>query len=509
MNQKKINLKIKIFCQFLFILVVAGFSNVQAQKKSNTTSKKLPNIIYIYADDLGVGELGSYGQTKIKTPHLDQMAREGMCFTNHYASAPVCAPARGMLMTGKHAGHAYIRGNHELGGFADSLERGQLPLPEGTFTLPKMLKEAGYVTGAVGKWGLGMANNSGDPNKQGFDYFYGLLDQKQAHNYYPTHLWENGKWDSLDNPVITVHKPLNPKTATDKDFDYFKGNVYAPQKMMEKALAFLDKNKNKPFFLYFPSPLPHVSLQAPDEYVKKYIGAFDESYYYGNAGYASTKYPLSTHAAMVTYLDDQVGMIMKKIKELGLDDNTIIMFSSDNGGAWDGGIPKDTFKLNGPFRGQKRDLYEGGIREPLIARWPGKIKAGTTSDLISAQYDLMATLAQLTHQSVKNTDGISFLPTLLGRPAEQKKHEYLYFEFGETGGSVAIRMGEWKGVRVNLKKNPKAPWQIYNLKNDEGETTDLAKDHPELIKTFNAIVKKEHQNSHLKEWEFVNPKFDK
>lgn len=497
-------MKINLFSRFLFIFLVAGCSNVQSQKKTVTTGeRKLPNIIYIYADDLGIGELGSYGQTKIRTPHLDQMAREGMRFTNHYASAPVCAPSRAMLMTGKHAGHAYIRGNYELGGFPDSLERGQMPLPEGTYTLPKMLKKTGYTTGAVGKWGLGMADSVGDPNKHGFDYFYGLLDQKQAHSYYPTHLWENGKWDTLNNTFINVHKPLDPKTATDKDFEYFKGRDYAPEKMMEKALGFLDRNKDNPFFLYFPSPLPHVSLQAPDKYIKQYIGMFDESYYYGNAGYASTKHPLSTHAAMVTYLDDQVGMILKKIKELGLDDNTIIMFSSDNGGAWDGGIPKDFFHLNGPFRGQKRDLYEGGIRSPFIARWPGVIKAGTTSGLISAQYDLMATLADLTGQTLKDIDGISFLPTLLGKPEKQKKHEFLYFEFGETGGSVAVRMGDWKGVRVGLKKNPDAPWQIYNLRTDEGETMDVAKDHPELIKKFDAIVKKEHQPSHVKEWNFV------
>lgn len=487
---------------FLMILVFSA-SMVSAQRK-------LPNIIYIYADDLGYGEIGAYGQTKIKTPHLDQMAREGMLFTNHYTGAPVCAPARAMLLTGKHAGNAYIRGNFELGGFADSEERGQLPLPEGTFTIAHLMKKAGYTIGAVGKWGLGMTGNSGHPNNQGFDYFYGLLDQKQAHNYYPTHLWENEKWDTLNNPVIYVHRPLNKETATDADFNYFKGNVYAPEKMTDKALEFIDKNKDQPFFLYFPSPLPHVSLQAPDEFVKKYIGAFDESYYYGENGYSSTKYPLSTHAAMVTYLDDQVGAIIAKIKSLGLDDNTIIMFSSDNGGAWDGGIPKDTFNLNGPLRGQKRDLYEGGIRIPFIVRWPGKIKAGSTSDLISAQYDLMATFAELTKQPpVKNTDGLSFLPTLIGKPAKQEKHPFLYFEFGETGGSVAVRMGDWKGVRVNLKKNPKTPWQVYNLRSDLGETTDVATKHPDLVKKFEAIVQKEHRLSPIKEWEFINPEREK
>ena len=248
-------------------------------------SKSRPNIIYIYADDLGYGELGSYGQQKIKTPYLDQLAKEGIRFTNHYTAAPVCAPARCMLMTGKHSGHSYIRGNYELGGFEDDKEGGQMPLPEGTFTIAKMMQQAGYTTGAIGKWGLGMTNSTGDPNKQGFDYFYGYLDQKQAHNFYPTHLWENGKWDTLNNTYIQVHKPL-AKDAPDAAFDYYKGKDYAVTKMAEKTLAFIKKNKDKPFFLYLPYTGPHVSLQAPDEAVQEYLGKFDEQPYRGETGYA-------------------------------------------------------------------------------------------------------------------------------------------------------------------------------------------------------------------------------
>lgn len=487
--------------QVLLALLLLGSSHLFAQKK--------PNIIYIYADDMGYGELGCYGQAKIKTPHLDAMAKEGMRFTQHYTGAPVCAPARGMLMTGRHSGHSYIHGNYELGGFEDSTEGGQMPLLEHTFTIAKMLKKAGYATAAIGKWGLGMINTSGDPNQQGFDYFYGYLDQKQAHNHYPTHLWENGRWDTLKNPVITVHKPLDSTQATDKDFAYFRGKEFAPAKLTQKALAYLDKHAQEPFFLYLPYTLPHLSLQAPEEYVKKYIGQFDEQPYYGQKGYAATRYPLSTYAAMISFLDDQVGIILDKIKKLGLDENTIIFFSSDNGATFDvGGANRHFFNSNGGLRGAKTDLFEGGIREPFIARWPGRIKAGTVNPHVSVQFDLMATLAELTNQKIEPTDGISFLPALLGKDAQQQKHAYLYFEFPENGGQLAVRMDNWKGVKRDMRQHPENPWLLFDLSKDVNETTDIAAQHPELVTRFEAIVKKEHRNAHIREWEFVNPKFN-
>ena len=472
----------------------------------NKSGNKKPNIIYIYADDLGYGELGCYGQQKIKTPNLDKMAIEGIRFTQHYSSAPVCAPSRAALLTGKHTGHSYIRGNYELGEFVDALEGGQMPLPEGLRTLPGMLKNVGYTTGMAGKWGLGMVGTTGSPLLQGFDYYYGYLDQKQAHNFYPTHLWKNDTWDSLNNPVINVYRKVDSTKATDADFEYFKGKEYSVTNMTSFAVDFLDKQKEKPFFLYLPYTIPHASLQAPDEYVKKYIGLFDERPYYGQKGYASTKYPLSTYAAMITYLDDQVGIILCKIKELGLDENTIIMFSSDNGTTFNGGVNAKYFNSVHGLRGLKMEVYEGGIRMPFIARWPGKIKPNRTSDLISAQYDLMATLAELTNQKLLNTDGISFLPELLGN-SSQTKHEFLYFEYPENGGQVAIRLGDWKGVRTNVRKNRDAPWQIFNIKTDRNETTDVASQHPELVKQFDAIQKREHQHAHVKDWEFIDPKF--
>lgn len=463
---------------------------------------KLPNIIYIYADDLGYGELGCYGQQKIRTPNLDRMAAEGMRFTQHYTSTPVCAPARASLMTGLHQGHSYIRGNHELGGFPDSTERGQLPLRAAEFTVAELLKQKGYATALMGKWGMGMNATEGSPNKQGFDYYYAYLDQKQAHNFYPTHLWENDRWDSLHQPFINVHKKLDSTKATDADFEYFKGKNYAPGLFTLKALGFMEQNKEQPFFLYLPYTIPHASLQAPDEYVKKYIGQFNEKPYYGQQGYASAKYPLSTYAAMITYLDEQVGIIMQKIKELGLDDNTIIMFSSDNGATFNGGVDAKFFNSVGGLRGLKMDLYEGGIKMPFIARWPGKIQAGSVSNHISAQYDFFATAAELTRQKTGNTDGISFLPELLGR--KQKQHPYLYFEYPEKGGQLAIRMGKWKAVKTNLRKNPANPWELYDLDADIDENNNIALHYPDLLKQFDAIVEKEHREPHLKDWQFVN-----
>lgn len=485
------------------LLIICFFGSV-AQKLIHHK----PNIIYIYADDLGYGELGSYGQTKIKTPNLDRLATEGIRFTQHYTSTPVCAPARCMLMTGKHGGHSYIRGNYELGGFEDDKEGGQMPLPEGTLTIARMMKQAGYVTGAIGKWGLGMVNTSGEPGKQGFDYFYGYLDQKQAHNFYPTHLWENNKWDTLRNSFINVHKPLPLNDTNKVDFEYYKGKDYSLTRMAEKTLAFIKKNKDTPFFLYLPYTAPHVSLQAPAEAIREYIGKFDEQPYYGQNRYASSLYPKSTYAAMITYMDKQIGRIMTLLKELKLDDNTIVLFSSDNGATFDvGGVNTGFFNSTAGLRGRKQDLYEGGIREPFIARWSGKIPAGKVTDHISVQYDFMATLSDLTGVKAPPNDGISFLPALLGNDKAQIKHPYLYFEFPEKGGQVAIRMSDWKGVKSDMKKNKNSAWELYNLHTDEKETIDVAGQHPDLVKRFEEILKKEHQQSHIQEWEFVDPKF--
>ncbi len=488
---------------FGMLAATAGCVTASAQQKA---VQRRPNIIFIYADDLGVGEIGVYGQQKIRTPHLDRLAKEGVKFNQFYTGTPVCAPARCMLMTGRHGGHSYIRGNYELGGFPDSLEGGQMPLPEGTLTVARMLKQAGYATGAIGKWGLGMHYSTGSPNRQGFDYFYGYLDQKQAHNFYPTHLWENSGRDTLNNPPIDVHKRIDPATAADGDFDYFKGKEYAVDAMTGKAVDFIRKHRKAPFFLYLPYTIPHVSLQAPDAAVKQYIGQFPEKPYYGQQSYAAAKYPLSTYAAMITYLDAQVGIIMELVKKLGLDGNTVIMFSSDNGATFNGGVDAKFFNSVSGLRGLKMDLYEGGIREPFIARWPGKIPANTQSDLVAVQYDMMATFAAIAGIPAPENDGISLLPEMTGNRGSQAKRSYLYFEYPEKGGQLAIRMGKWKAVKTGLKQNRHKPWELYDLSADPSESKDIASQHPDLLRQLDEIVKKEHRPAHIKEWEFLDPK---
>lgn len=504
----------------LLAVFVTGCATNRDGREHHASSAK-PNIIYIYADDLGYGELGVYGQQKIRTPHLDRMAAEGIRFTQHYTATPVCAPARCALLTGKHTGHAYIRGNRELGQFSDAAERGQWPLPEGTTTIGTLLQQAGYVTAAIGKWGLGMTGNSGHPNKQGFDYFYGYLDQKQAHNYYPTHLWENTRWDSLPNPFIFVHNPRDNRNGPNKEaieafanqhlgpgdagfFDAYKGEVYAIDAMSDKAEQFIRRYQDSAFFLYLPFTIPHVSLQVPDPALDQYVGKFEETPYLGQQGYSPHRYPLSAYAAMISALDAEVGKIFALLKELGLDDKTLVMFSSDNGPTFNGGVNAEFFESSAGLRGLKMDVYEGGIRVPMLARWPGRIKAGSTTDHPSAQYDVLATLSEVAGIGVsKDTDGISFLPTLLGT-GRQEKHAFLYFEYPEKGGQVAVRMDNWKGVKTNLRSAPDGRWELYDLQRDRSETTNLAGEHPDVLGELDGIVRREHSPSIWEHWNFVD-----
>ena len=493
---------LKYSSRFLYLfLVVLLFSCDNPEEFAQK-----PNIIYILADDLGYGELGAYGQQKIQTPNLDRMAAQGMRFTQHYTGAPVCAPSRYMFLTGTHAGHAYIRGNYELGQFEDDKEGGQMHIPETTPTLAKMLKSVGYQTAMIGKWGLGMNGTTGSPLLQGFDYYYGYLDQKQAHNYYPTHLWENDQWDSLSNNYVLVHQPLkeNPSKA---NFDQFKGQEYAPDKMLEKAIEFIDTTATEsPFFLYYPSPIPHVSLQVPDSLVQKYQGKFEETPYLGDKGYSGHQYPLSAYAAMISHLDDEVGKIWEALKTKGVEDNTIILFSSDNGPTFNGGVDAKFFNSAAGLRGLKMDVYEGGIRIPLIAYWPDKIPAGKVSDLISGHLDMHATFAEIAGVQGVKSDGISILPELLGKK-QTATHPYLYFEYPEKRGQIAIRMGDWKGVKRDLKTKKNVAWELYDLKNDRSEQTDLSSQYPDKIQQLDAILKEAHSPSHIREWEFINPKF--
>lgn len=450
-------------------LVVVSCSN---KRKEVAKESKRPNIIYILADDLGYGDLSCNGQKKFATPNIDNLAEQGMKFTQHYSGSTVSAPSRCSLLTGLHTGHTLVRGNKEI------MPEGQWPMPANTFTLSKMLKEAGYVTGAFGKWGLGYPGSEGDPNNQGFDEFYGYNCQRLAHNYYLFYLWHNQE---------KVMLPGNEGKGR---------GTYAPKAIHEQALKFLEANKDNEFFMYYATSIPHAELFAPENVIDKYRGKFlPEKEYHGVddgdqlklGSYGSQIEGHAAFAAMINYLDDQVGELVAKIQELGLDKNTIIIFSSDNGPHLEAGADPDYFDSNGIFRGYKRDLYEGGIRLPMIVRWPEKVTPGTQTDHVSAFWDVMPTLADIIGiEKPKDIDGISFLPTLIG--GQQVQHDYLYWEFHEGGGRQALRKGDWKLVKYNVNAEPKLPFELYNLKDDPGEKNDLAQVHPEIVEELKTIM---------------------
>jgi arylsulfatase len=436
----------------------------QAQSHSARTCK--PNIVYILADDLGYAEVGCYGQKKIKTPNIDRLAAEGIMLTQHYSGNPVCAPSRCALMTGLHTGHTQVRDNKQIGGAEGwklgSTTGGQWPLAQGTVTIARILKDAGYVTGAFGKWGLGTVGSSGDPQKQGFDHFYGYICQRQAHTYYPSHLWNDGKVEPI---------PQNKDNLT---------GIYSHDLIAQHALDFIRENKDRPFFCYVPFTIPHVAIQVPEDSLAQYKGKWPDPPYDGGKGYFPHPTPRAAYAAMVTRMDGDVGRIMKTLAELGIDDNTLVIFTSDNGPTFNGGSDSAFFQSAGPFRGLKASVYEGGIRVPYIARWPGKIKPSTTSDHISAFWDFLPTCTELIGvQNPDRIDGISMLPTLLGQPDGQRRHDYLYWELN---GRQAIRMGDWKAIRIKMGKI-----QLYNLADDIAESTDVSDRHPVLIARFEML----------------------
>ncbi|MCM5663387.1 arylsulfatase [Galbibacter mesophilus] len=458
-----------------FLLIIAVFFGC---KKNEHSSKDVvekhtekPNIVFIMADDLGYGDIEPFGQEIIETPALSKMAKEGIRFTQHYAGNTVCAPSRCALMTGMSMGHAEIRGNKQ----ADPI--GQIPLSDEAVTVAEVLKNAGYRTALIGKWGLGIENSTGDPLKQGFDSYYGYLDQVLAHNYYPEYLLRNGKKEFLENKVVyqdstAWHRGLGSHTEEKVE--------YSQDLFMEETMDFLDKQEDKPFFLYLPFTIPHDNGEAPEGYRQEIpdLGI-----------YADKDWPRETkaYAAMITRLDSDVGKILNKLKEKGLDENTLVIFTSDNGP-----MPNmeftEFFNSNGPFKGGKRDLYEGGIRIPFIARWPGKINPNTQSEHISAFWDFLPTASELAGvEPPENIDGISYLPALLGK--EQPKHQYLYWEFPEKGYSVALRKGKWKAVRRNMEENPDAALELYNLKEDSGETNNVASEHPELVEEMEILLR--------------------
>jgi len=443
-----------------------------------------PNIVLIMADDLGWKELGCYGQEKIKTPHIDRLAAEGMKFIQYYAGSAVCAPSRCNLMTGRHGGHAYIRNNGEIQGDNPDRFGGQTPIPADMPTIAKTLKRQGYATGCFGKWGLGGQGTSGDPLRQGFDRFYGYNCQRHAHNLYPKYLEDNEGIQELEG---------NNREQT--------GKQYAPQLIADRALDFVRQNKDNPFFLYYPTVIPHLALQAPEEELAQYKGQFPETPYNGKS-YQPHDTPKACYAAMISFLDKQVGRLMALLKELGLDENTVALFTSDNGTTHlKEQVDYEFFDSVGPLRGLKGELYEGGIRAPLIARWPGKVAPGTTSDHIAAHYDLPATLAAIANTTFDpDADGVSILPTLLGQ--KQEEHEFLLWDFAGYGGQIAVRMGGWKGIKTNLQKNPDAPLELYNLKEDIGEQHNVADKYPDIVEKIENIIRRERTVPEVESFRF-------
>lgn len=472
------------------------------QPRQETTA---PNIVYILADDLGYKELGSYGQQKIRTPRLDRMASEGMRFTQFYAGSPVCAPSRCTFLTGKHTGHAYVRDNHELGGFRDEEERGQLPLPPSEPTLAAWLRKQGYATALVGKWGLGGPGSEGQPARHGFDLFFGYLDQKQAHNYYPTHLWRNETRVPLANRFFLPHQKLEGDPHDPASYEKYAGAEYGMDAMTREALAFVRANKDRRFFLYFAPTIPHLALQVPDAALRQYAGAFPETPYTGTNNYLPHRTPRAAYAAMITYLDTAVGQLLDTLKEIGADRQTVVFFTSDNGATFNvGGVDTNFFDSFGELRGTKTELYEGGIRVPMIARWPTRIPADTTSSHIGANWDMWATFAELTGgRAPASTDGISIVPTLLRR-GNQAQHEALYWEFHSKGSAQAVRMGRWKGVRSNVAKNPAASIELYDLERDPSESSDVSSAHPEVVQRI-ARLMRQRTPAVLEQWNFSVP----
>lgn len=436
--------------------------------KSKAESSK-PNIIYILADDMGYGDLGCYGQQIIKTPNIDFMASEGVRFTNHYSGSTVCAPSRCALMTGKHTGHSFVRGNREME------PEGQMPMPKTTRTVAHSLKEAGYTTACLGKWGLGYPGSESDPLKMGFDYFFGYNCQMKAHHYFPEYLWENDK------------KVFYTENAEGK-----KG-MYSHDKTTQKAFDFIKENKDKPFFLYLAYAIPHAELLIPEEYLEKYKGQFPEKPFAGGH-YGKQDYPRAAYAAMISHLDADVGKLNALLKQCGLDKNTIVMFSSDNGPHIEGGNDPHFFKSSGGLRGEKRSLYEGGIRTPFIVKWPERIQAGELSEHVSAFWDVFPTLCDIGGAEIpEGLDGISFYPELTGE--KQKMHELLYWEFhGYTGDKQAIRKGKWKAVRNKIIKE-NTPIELYNLELDPSEEKDVAIKFPEIINQMTNLFNENHIKS--------------
>jgi len=454
-----------LLLSLVILLSLVSCNPVQQQESAG----EKPNIIFIMADDLGYGDLGAYGQELIKTPNIDQLAKEGMRFTQCYSGSSVCAPARSVLMTGMHAGHTRVRGNFGIGGVKGLAGiDGRVPLKAEDITIAEILQKAGYKTVMVGKWGLGEPNTAGEPNKQGFDEFYGFLNQRRAHSYYPEFIWENQEKKLLKN---------RDSIKVDYTHDLFVG----------KAIDFIQKNQNDPFFLYIPLCIPHNNYEVPD------LGIYEDKPWETDA---------KAYAAMISRMDAGVGRIMKKLKEIGMDENTIVFFTSDNGAAESSQLWK-IFESNAPLRGVKRDPYEGGIRVPMIVRYPDKVSGGVKNDLPWYFADILPTLAEIanTEHTVK-VDGKSIVTSLYGGEQELDSR-YMYWEFYEKDGWRATRFGDWKAIQHDMHKREHKAIELYDLKSDLGESVNLASEYPEIVQKAKEIFEDAHHPSEHYVWKYL------
>jgi len=454
----------KYFRSFSVVSVVTSWFTLTLLASTASAADR-PNIIFILADDLGYGDLGCYGQKNFDTPNLDRMAADGLRFTQHYAGSTVCAPSRACLLAGQHTGHVFQRANGDIEFRPDPLD----------ITVARLLKNAGYHTALIGKSGLSCRTDNGrHPNEKGFDHFFGYVSHGAAHRYYPQWLWRNGE-------KVFYKENLG-----------FEGKQYSSDLFLADALEYLDRHKDGPFFLHLALQQPHADLQVPQKWREPFLGKFKEKPFAGDR-YRAEPNPKATFAGMMTHLDDAVGQVLDKLQELGIAENTLVLFSSDNGAMSEGGWRRQYFDSSGPLRGGKRDMYEGGVRVPLIAWWPKRIAPGGESDHISAHWDFMPTACELAGTPApEDTDGISYLPTLLGRADDQPKHDFLYWEFYEQGGKQAARQGDWKAVRLDVQTDPKRPLELYHLPSDVGEKRDLAAEHPEIVARLRQLMREAH-----------------
>ncbi len=483
--------------------LVALFAAAAVFAQDQARDLSSPNVIFIMADDLGYQEVGCFGQEKIRTPNIDRLAAEGMRLTRHYSGSAECAPTRAILMTGKHAGHSPIRGNKEGGGWGPEEPEGQHPLPAAEVTLAEMFKARGYATGGFGKWGLGGPGSEGHPCAQGFDHFYGYLCQRVAHNYYPTHLWRNHDVDVLhNNRYFSAHQKLDAALESEAAYaERFAGGDYAPEEVITELVGWMRgqhaEHPGQPVFVYYPTVIPHLALQAPGEWVDKYPREWDPEPYLGDKGYLPHPRPRAAYAAMISAMDHNVGRILDLLDELGMAENTLVVFTSDNGSSYVGGVDREFFGSLGELRGHKGNLWEGGIRVPTVVRWPRVVEPGSESTTPSYHPDWMPTLAEAVGgHTPLHTDGLSLLPVLRGDHATLER-DFMYWEFPEGAQQQAVIFGEggrWKAIRPALKQAPDR-LELYDLVTDPAEAHDIAGEHPDVVARAAAIMRAEHQPS--------------